>query len=176
MSISRIQSGTSTQGTRSARGARASSASFAPTSVDAPQSPAGPAATSQAAGVSGPAGVAGIGAVLALQGDLTPDDAKRRAVERADTMLDALDEIQLALLSGGDGATALNTLAKLAKNASSATGDAGLDQLTRQVEIRAAVELAKREAAPETQTQIEQSKKASIYRPGSAPSEQGDRP
>jgi hypothetical protein len=61
-------------------------------------------------------------------------------------MLDVLDEVKLALLDGRDSGPALERLRGAMREAREGIGDAGLQGLLDQIETRAAVELAKREA------------------------------
>ncbi|MDX2233646.1 MAG: flagellar assembly protein FliX [Hyphomonadaceae bacterium] len=80
-------------------------------------------------------------AVLALQMD--DPGRRRRQSRRGAAALDALDRLQAALLSGADSSAALQTLEdQLA--AREPSGDDGLDDALRAIDVRAAVELAKR--------------------------------
>lgn len=98
------------------------------------------------AGVVGAASVGGVGAMLALQGGAgEAEQTKREAGQRAGSILEALEAVQLALLAGGEDAGALESLRRLQSAARVRTGDAGFDQLMGHVDVRAAVELAKRE-------------------------------
>jgi len=77
-----------------------------------------------------------------------PDAAagRRRAVQRADTLLDRLDELRLALLAGVLPRERLGELARLAGTARAGFNDPGLTQLLDQIDLRVAVELAKLDA------------------------------
>ena len=123
----------STQGSRSAKAAGGFS-------VPAPgaAAPAGPA--SAAAGVSG---VAGVSALMALQGIEDAVERRRRAVRRGSGLLDRLDELKLALLAGESGEAVLDRLGRSLREERPIDGDAGLDGLLAQIDLRAAVELAK---------------------------------
>jgi hypothetical protein len=68
---------------------------------------------------------------------------RRRAVKRANTLLDQLDELRLALLSGVLPREHLDELARLAGSAREGFNDPGLTQLLDQIDLRVAVELAK---------------------------------
>ncbi len=116
---------------------------FAP-SAGAPAEDAAPAARASAASA-----VASLDALLALQETSTPLERRRRAVRRAGRILDALDELHLAVLDPEalDG-VALQQLQGAVREARGDTEDAGLDALLEQIEIRAAVEMAKREMRP----------------------------
>ncbi len=91
-------------------------------------------------------GVNSLDALLALQETLSPLERKKRALRRGGKILDALDDLKLAMLGEGVDADALTRLQSAVRDARSETDDPGLDDLLEQVEIRAAVELAKREA------------------------------
>lgn len=81
--------------------------------------------------------------VLALQGAPDRAERRRRQRRRADGLLDRLDEIRLALL---DDELPLATLERLRRQLSvqvETSGDASLDCLVREIEVRAAVEAAK---------------------------------
>lgn len=107
----------------------------------------GAAAPSQAASVSSVAGVMGIESLLALQDVETPTERRRRSVRRAGRLLDELDEIKIALLGGDLGQAQLERLARAIREQRSATEDPQLEGLLDEIETRAAVELAKLEAA-----------------------------
>jgi len=86
-----------------------------------------------------------VGALLALQTVDRGGESRRRAIARGRNILDSMDLLKLGLLEGllsGDALARLRTL--LADNAPS-TGDTVLDSLMAEVELRAAVELAKHE-------------------------------
>lgn len=103
-------------------------------------------ATSTAA-ASSAGGVAGVSALMALQGVEDATERRRRAVRRGGGLLDRLDELKLALLSGGDGAAALDRLARNLREERPEDPDAGLTAVLDQIDLRAAVELAKVEVA-----------------------------
>jgi hypothetical protein len=94
-----------------------------------------------------PAGAAGslraissLDALLALQGVEDFPQRKKRAVAKG---LDALDSLKVALL---DGTVDRGTLARLkvaAEGLTAATGDARLDAVMQEIDLRLAVELAK---------------------------------
>lgn len=95
---------------------------------------------SAAAPVSAPSALGGL---LSLQMD---EGRRKRQTRRAALSLDAMDKLQAALLGGGEDAHALSELrTQLADR--EPTGDAGLDDVLREIDVRAAVELAKRARA-----------------------------
>ncbi len=103
---------------------------------------------SAAARLSGPAGVSSLGALLALQDVEGPLERRRRSVSRAGRILDRLDSLKLALLEGGPvSAGQLAGLMEAVKDQRAATDDPQLEGVLDEVELRAAVELAKFEAA-----------------------------
>lgn len=121
-------------------GARRSAAApgFAPTG-------AGEGATA-ASGLSASTALGGLDALLMLQ---EPEDGltrRRRAVRRADGLLDRLDTLKLSLLGEGEPQVALQRLAQaLRERRTAVDDDLGLTDLLDAVETRAAVELAKLE-------------------------------
>ena len=87
----------------------------------------------------------GLTAVLAVQD--SPDQmarrARHRARERAGNVLEQLDEIRLGLLLGTIPASRLEGLALLIRAKREQVSDPRLDELLDDIELRAAVELAK---------------------------------
>jgi hypothetical protein len=73
---------------------------------------------------------------------------ERRALARGRNLLDELDQIRLGLLDGGVPEAALRRLAGLLGGDRSAAADARLDAVLDEIELRAAVELAKRQQMP----------------------------
>jgi Class II flagellar assembly regulator len=83
-------------------------------------------------------------ALMSLQ--VLPDAAeRRRSARRGAALLDHLDELRLALLDGEVPVQALADLRGELAAARAASGDPHLDDLLREIEVRAAVELAKLE-------------------------------
>ena len=112
----------------------------------APSAPDGASGAAPAVRAASLATVDSLQALLALQETLSPLERRRRAVRRAGRILDALDELRLATLDPEalDGPV-LQQLHAAVREARSDTDDPGLDGLLEQIEIRAAVEMAKRE-------------------------------
>jgi hypothetical protein len=132
-----------TGGATAATGAAPRAAATAPGfSAGGPSAAPATAATARAAGV---APVASTDALLALQEVESPTERKRRAVRRGGRLLDALDEIKLALLGGEQAGPALQRLAAAAREQRGDTFDPDLDGVLDEIETRAAVELAKAE-------------------------------
>lgn len=108
--------------------------------------PAGAGATAEtsAASRAGAAGAVGsLDALLALQETGGPLERRRRAVRRADRLLDGLDGLRLAMIDGAPAASALERLLQAGREQREHTEDQGLESLLDQVDLRAAVELAK---------------------------------
>jgi hypothetical protein len=91
--------------------------------------------------------VADIDLLVALQGTPEPAERRRRAVKQGRGALDALDALKLGVLSGTLDAAALARLKAAAAGLQMPSGDPGLDDVLAQIELRAAVELAKFSAA-----------------------------
>ena len=109
--------------------------------------PAVGAGAAQAARATGLNGVMGVGALLALQEVGGPLERKRRAVGRAGRILDVLDDVKIALLSGELTSADLERLNKALRDERDVTDDEQLEALLNEIETRAAVELAKLERA-----------------------------
>lgn len=105
-----------------------------------------PAEAAQAAPAIGAARpLTGIDALLALQGIEEPGERRKRAVKRARTALDSLDELKLGLLSGGADPATLHRLRLLLTDVATETGDERLDGILSEIALRVGVELAKLE-------------------------------
>ncbi|QYF87716.1 flagellar assembly protein FliX [Brevundimonas sp. PAMC22021] len=137
---------TGSTGPRAAQGSAAarpqSGAGFSvagPGGASAAASPAAASATSSASGVTN------VSALMALQGVETATERRRRAIRRGGGLLDRLDELTLALLSGEAGEPALERLARGLREDRPEEREAGLSELLDQIDLRASVELAKAE-------------------------------
>lgn len=104
----------------------------------------GPAAS---ASVSPMSGVMGMEALLALQDVGGPLERKRRAVRRAGRILDELEQLKIALLEGEVSGQDLQRLQHAVRDARDNTEDPSLEAVLDEVELRAAVEIAKLEVA-----------------------------
>lgn len=107
----------------------------------------GAAAPSQVSSASGVGGVVGVEALLALQDVETPTERRRRSVRRAGRLLDDLDNLKVALLGGELSQVQLERLGRTIREQRSGTDDPKLEAVLDEIETRAAVELAKLEAA-----------------------------
>jgi len=99
-----------------------------------------PGAAATASGVSG---VAGVSALMALQGVEDATERRRRAIRRGGGLLDRLDELKLALLAGEAGEGTLERLGRGLREERPIDADPDLNSLLAQIDLRAAVELAK---------------------------------
>ena len=90
----------------------------------------------------------GLEAVLLLQGEAeTPHGRRRRAATRGHDLLDGLDRLKAAILGGRVATQELRAIAGRLADRSGSSGDPRLDGLVADIELRAAVELAKIEVA-----------------------------
>jgi hypothetical protein len=99
-----------------------------------------------AAPASSAAPPAGLTSLLALQEVEDPTARRRRSLQRGERLLDRLDEIRRGLLAGTMPRAALAQLRQELKETRAATLDPRLDEILAEIELRAAVELAKLEA------------------------------
>jgi hypothetical protein len=113
---------------------RATGSGFAVTEEAAPRS-------TGAAG--GPRSVGGIDALIALQGVEDPLERRKRAVKRGRVALDALDELKMALLGGTLTTAMLAKLQAAAAHLKLGSGQADLDAVLAEIELRVEVEIAK---------------------------------
>ena len=109
-----------------------------------PEPAGGPSQTSS---VSATQGVMGVEALLALQDVGSPLERKRRAVRRAGRILDTLDALKIALLEGEISGADLDRLRRAIRDERDNTDDPALEAVLDEIELRAAVEVAKLEAA-----------------------------
>ncbi len=89
------------------------------------------------------AGLGGIEALLLLQGEEDPVLRRRKAAVRGRGILDALDGLKVAILSGRIDSQALLRIRAMLTERRTATSDPGLDEVLAHIELRAEVELAK---------------------------------
>ncbi len=104
--------------------------------------PETPVAQPRPAQTSSIAASTGIDALLALQAVDDATTGRRKAVRRANLLLDALEDIRADLLAGRVSEGRLNRAMALLAQARTAT-DPGLDALVADIELRVRVELAK---------------------------------
>ena len=87
--------------------------------------------------------VGGIDALIALQGVDDATERRRHAVKRGRLALDALDELKVGLLGGDLTPATLQKLKAVAAHLKTASGDAALDGVLAEIELRVEVEIAK---------------------------------
>ena len=87
--------------------------------------------------------VSGLDSLLALQGIESATERKKRAVVKGRKALDVLDDLKLAVLDGSVDPSTLARLKVAADGLTEESGDAGLDQVLGEIDLRVAVELAK---------------------------------
>ena len=125
-----------TLGTPASHARRTSSTGFS-----LPETPATPEETRSAAP---PKAAANIDALLAMQGiEEDPVERRKRSVLRGKGALDVLDDLKIGLLSGSLDTATMNRLRDAAANLKASSGDAGLDAVLSEIELRVEVELAK---------------------------------
>ena len=103
----------------------------------------GASGASAASAASATGGVAGVSALMALQGVEDATERRRRALRRGGGLLDRLEELKLALLSGEAGEGTLERLGRSLRAERPIDADPDLNSLLAQIDLRAAVELAK---------------------------------
>jgi hypothetical protein len=106
---------------------------------------------SRASAASGVSALHALDAVLALQGGVNPDK-RGRQVRRGKEALDALQDIEKALVMGGSPEEMRAALEEAARRAEP-TGEPELDSVLAEIDIRVAVELAKLDMAQERMKQ-----------------------
>lgn len=101
----------------------------------------------------GTAPLAALSSLLAIQEVPDPTTGKRRAVSHGASLLDELKELQIGLVQGWVSEDSLRSLARMLDQPRPAIDDPGLNQVLDDIELRAAVELAKIERhAPDRST------------------------
>ena len=113
-----------------------------------------PAGTEEApraatAGTSQTGMLTGLDALLTLQGQDGAEaqkERRRRSVQRGHDLLDGLDRLKAALIGGRVATRDLQAIAGRLAERMAESGDPRLDGLVAEIELRAAVELAKLEA------------------------------
>lgn len=96
-----------------------------------------------AAPITGAGPLAALDSLLALQGVGTPTDSPSRGLKRAHDLLDLLDGVQIGLLTGRLPKAKLTQLVNALARARETVSDIRLQSVLDEVELRAAVELAK---------------------------------
>ncbi|MBL8546710.1 MAG: hypothetical protein JNL81_09600 [Hyphomonadaceae bacterium] len=92
--------------------------------------------------------VASLDSILALQGDENPSQRRSRQRRRGEEALDTLEELEKGLLLGR-APGGLRAKLEALHGRSEKTGDAGLDAVLHEIDVRLAVEAAKLERMSE---------------------------
>lgn len=93
--------------------------------------------------LTGLGGPSALGAALLAQEDDTPQRRRRENMNRADDLLERLDEIRMSLLSGSLTKRTLENLAAALSSRRNDENDPGLQETLDAIDLRVAVELAK---------------------------------
>ncbi len=95
--------------------------------------------------LSGISSISQIDALLSVQesGDSLDEKAKQQMLQRADTMLDKLNEIRLGLLSGSISVSDLQDLSRTIQEKKHTVSSSALTSVLNEIEMRAEIELAK---------------------------------
>lgn len=120
---------------RRARGSNGASSDFAAQLSDEPAQAATPLAGTGALGA--------VDALLSLQEVGDAASGRSKGLQRADDLLDRLEEIQMGLLTGALSRESLQELAWTVRQRRGESADPKLNDILDQIELRAAVELAK---------------------------------
>ena len=87
--------------------------------------------------------MASISTLLSLQEVGDPLNGRRRAIKRAEDLLDKLDELRHGLLTGAFSPAKLDDLLVVVRQQQANITDPKLREILSDIEVRAAVELAK---------------------------------
>ena len=99
--------------------------------------------TSQPAAVPAPMTIGRIDSILALQETPDPGERRRRGLKRGQALIESLERIRLGLLAGAIDRGELEALSTALAEQREGVEDPGLARLLADIELRAAVELAK---------------------------------
>jgi len=135
MKIDRFSGPKTAASRRGGRSAATGGGGFARALGDGPAQPAAPAGTSP---------VHSVNALLALQEVGDSMEGRGKARRRAEDLLDRLEELRLAIALGEVPIAQLENLARRLSQRQGTVDDPKLAQIINEIEIRAAVELAKR--------------------------------
>lgn len=95
-------------------------------------------------GTSATSGVGGLDSLLALQGVEDAGERRKRFARRGKTALDLLDELKAELLAADLRRETLTRLQGTLAELTEKSGTPGLDDVLGEIELRVAVEIAKR--------------------------------
>ncbi len=97
------------------------------------------------AGIAAPSPLAALGTLLAAQEAQDGPGERRRVLARGRSLLDELDQIRVGLLEGAWPEASIRRLAGLLQADRPAVSEPKLEAVLDEIELRAAVELAKRQ-------------------------------
>ena len=135
MKIDRFSGPKTASARRSGRSAPSGGGGFARALAEGPAQTGAPAGTTPVHAVS---------ALLSIQEVDDSSEGRARARRRADDLLDQLEELRLAIMLGEVPLAQLENLARQLAQRQGQVDDPKLAQIINEIEIRAAVELAKR--------------------------------
>ncbi len=95
--------------------------------------------------LSGPASLSALGGLLAMQEVPASSAERRQAIDQGRSLLDELDQLRLAMIDGSVEAGSLQRLSNMLRRRRPALADPMLNGVLDEIELRAAVELAKLE-------------------------------
>jgi hypothetical protein len=102
------------------------------------------AETAKPQGTAATSGVGGLDSLLALQGVEDAGERRKRFARRGKSALDLLDELKAELLTADLRRETLSRLQGTLAELTEKSGTPGLDEVLGEIELRVAVELAKR--------------------------------
>ena len=91
----------------------------------------------------GPSSIGNLDALIALQGVDDRKERRRKAIKKGHSLLNQLDDLKIAILSGKLDRTKLEKLAYSLSQRDQLDDDPDLKSLLEEIELRAQVELAK---------------------------------
>ncbi len=97
----------------------------------------------RASSLRGPVALANADTIMAVQMVDDADQRKRKTVDRGNEMLDLLDDLKVGLLAGRLSEHSLKQLKLTVAKKDLSAGDRHLEDLMKQIDLRARVELAK---------------------------------
>jgi hypothetical protein len=104
----------------------------------------GSSESAKASSAAAASGVGGLDSLLALQGIEDAGERRKRFARRGKTALDLLDELKAELLAADLRRETLNRLQGTLAELTERSGTPGLDEVLGEIELRVAVEIAKR--------------------------------
>lgn len=90
-----------------------------------------------------PSGVSSVMGLLTVQEVEDPLEEKRRAIQHGEDLLDNLDDLRIGLLTGQFPRSGLRRIVAMVQERGRQVSDPALHEILQEIELRAAVELAK---------------------------------